>query len=218
MQMMMTKIREQLTRPTPAPFAAALAAALLCGTGCTTTKTANAQEHKAAETLVAHELEAHEAQWSELDRQTAEAEGVPSVDEAADPAPKRPDRAALTPTLAPVKRVYFEYDAFYVEAGERAELRRVARWLEENPDVQLVLEGHTDVRGDTAYNETLGKKRAEQIKARLVGMGIDAERITTISFGEYSPEVASADTEAEHQLNRRVVFDYVPVREALTAR
>lgn len=215
---MMTVIRQKLSRPTTTPFAAALAAALLCSAGCTTTRTANAQEADGAETLVEHELERHEAQWPELQEQSAEAEGIPDVDEVFEPTPKRPDRAALTPTLAPVKRVYFDYDAFYVERGERAELRRVVRWLEENPDVQLVLEGHTDVRGTTAYNETLGKKRAEQIKARLVGMGIEADRITTISFGEFAPEVSSADSEAEHQLNRRVVFDYVPVREALTAR
>jgi len=64
---------------------------------------------------------------------------------------------------------------------------RKAEWLRENPDATVTIGGHCDERGTNEYNLALGDRRAESAKAFLVDLGIDASRITTISYGEERP-------------------------------
>ena len=71
--------------------------------------------------------------------------------------------------------------------------------------MQLRLEGHADERGTVEYNLALGERRAEAARAYLIDLGIDPDRMTTISYGEERPAVQGAN-EAAWSQNRRDEF------------
>lgn len=103
--------------------------------------------------------------------------------------------------------VYFDYDRFVVRESERAVVEQHAQWLRANPQRQLRLSGHTDVRGGIEYNLALGQKRAEAVRKNLQVLGVNTDRVEAVSYGKER----LADTglsEAAHQQNRRVDFSY----------
>lgn len=84
------------------------------------------------------------------------------------------------------------------------EIRRVADFLNENPETIVEIAGHTDSMGDADYNQFLSQRRAEAVAARLTGpLGVDPERVNAIGYGEEAP-IASNDTAAGRAENRRV--------------
>ncbi len=103
------------------------------------------------------------------------------------------------------ENVYFEFDSAALDYTAQELLKQKSVWLTDNPDVNVVIEGHTDERGTNAYNLALGERRAESVKAYLTDLGIDAARMTTISYGEEKP-VAMEQTEEAWAKNRRVEF------------
>jgi peptidoglycan-associated lipoprotein len=84
-------------------------------------------------------------------------------------------------------RVYFDYDQYAVRTDGRGVLDKQAAWLGRYPQVQVRIEGNCDERGTREYNFALGARRAEAIKAYLVGHGVQPGRITTISYGKERP-------------------------------
>lgn len=98
--------------------------------------------------------------------------------------------------------IYFGYNLAVIREDARAILRRVAELLVALPGTQLEIEGHCDVRGSTEYNLHLGERRARAVLKYLVAQGVDATRLSYISYGEEKP-VALGTTEADHQRNRR---------------
>ncbi len=80
--------------------------------------------------------------------------------------------------------IYFEFDKSTLTPTAQDNLLRKAQWLRENSDTTATIEGHCDNRGTNEYNLALGDRRAESAKAFLVDLGIDASRLTTISYGE----------------------------------
>lgn len=101
--------------------------------------------------------------------------------------------------------VYFAFDDSSLDQQAQEVLREKAVWLRDNPDASVIIEGHTDERGTNAYNLALGERRAESVKNFLVNLGVDASRLTTISYGEERP-IAFGQTEAAWAQNRRVAF------------
>jgi len=102
--------------------------------------------------------------------------------------------------------VQFAYDSFQIANSEIAEIEAVGRYLAENPDVRLVLEGHCDERGSREYNMSLGEYRALAVRAHLIGVcKIDGARIQTRSYGEEQP-LDPGHNESAWRLNRRVEF------------
>ncbi|MFO7643791.1 MAG: peptidoglycan-associated lipoprotein Pal [Desulfosarcina sp.] len=101
--------------------------------------------------------------------------------------------------------VYFAFDDSSLDQQAQEVLREKAVWLRDNPDASVIIEGHTDERGTNAYNLALGERRAESVKSFLVNLGVDASRLTTISYGEERP-IAFGQTEAAWAQNRRVAF------------
>ncbi len=84
-------------------------------------------------------------------------------------------------------------------------LKDVAKSLKDN-DKKVSLSGHTDSQGPAARNKRLALGRAKSIKNELIRLGVAANRITTVSFGEESP-IADNNTAAGRQKNRRVELE-----------
>lgn len=87
--------------------------------------------------------------------------------------------------------------------GAMLSIDKLADILKQNPNEKVVVEGHTDSTGSASYNRQLSRQRAEAVRDALISRGIDQERILARGFGESFP-VASNDTEAGRQQNRRV--------------
>jgi peptidoglycan-associated lipoprotein len=96
--------------------------------------------------------------------------------------------------------VYFEFDSSQLDEAGRAKLEENAEWLKKDPARTLTIEGHTDEVGTPEYNLGLGERRAQTSRDYLLKLGIDAKRVSIITFGEEKP----AGT--EDSKNRRSVF------------
>ncbi|MDB4882604.1 MAG: OmpA/MotB domain protein [Gemmatimonadetes bacterium] len=97
----------------------------------------------------------------------------------------------------------FDYDSDVVRATARQNLSTLAASLEKYPNTDLVIVGHTDAQGTDSYNMTLSEKRAAAASSYLAAQGVARARLRSAGRGESEP-VASNDTEAERQKNRRV--------------
>ncbi|MCU0560094.1 MAG: peptidoglycan-associated lipoprotein Pal [Desulfobacterales bacterium] len=101
--------------------------------------------------------------------------------------------------------IFFGYDSSAITAEAQEVLRRKAAFLKANPAIRITIEGHCDERGTNEYNLALGEARAKSAKAFLVDLGISANRIATISYGEERPLVEGR-TEEAFAKNRRAHF------------
>ena len=101
-------------------------------------------------------------------------------------------------------RVFFDFDKAVIMAAAEKTLKRQAAWLTQYGGVTVTVEGHCDERGTREYNLALGERRANAIKNYLVALGVDANRIATISYGKERPE-ALGHNEAAWSQNRRSV-------------
>ena len=100
--------------------------------------------------------------------------------------------------------IYFETDRFNIDATDQAALAAQAQWLLKYPAKRLTVEGHADERGTREYNLALGERRANAAKNYLVSLGVDAGRITTVSYGKERPVALGSDEESWAR-NRRAV-------------
>ena len=98
--------------------------------------------------------------------------------------------------------VYFEFDKSTLDSMSQDILSRKADWMRDNQDIVVSIEGHCDERGTNEYNLALGERRAESAKAFLVDLGIEAYRISTVSYGEERP-VDTGQNEEAWAKNRR---------------
>lgn len=101
-------------------------------------------------------------------------------------------------------RVFFDFDKFNLKPKARQTLQRQAAWLKRYPSVVITVEGHCDERGTREYNLALGERRANSAKNYLVALGVNPNRIRTISYGKERPAVAGSNDAAWAQ-NRRAV-------------
>ncbi len=101
--------------------------------------------------------------------------------------------------------VYFDFDRAEVKASERVKVEEVATYLKGQANISLLVEGHCDERGTEEYNRALGERRALAIREYLVNLGVSAERVFTISYGEDKPAV-EGHTDAAWSKNRRGEF------------
>jgi outer membrane protein OmpA-like peptidoglycan-associated protein len=102
--------------------------------------------------------------------------------------------------------IYFELDSSVILAESYGLLDAVAKAMTEHPEVLVLrVEGHTDSRGEAAYNQTLSEARASAVREYLLKGGVSTDRIVSAGFGESLP-VEAAETEAAWDKNRRVEF------------
>lgn len=102
--------------------------------------------------------------------------------------------------------VYFDYNSFSLRSDALAVLDRNAGKLRQYPNTVIQIEGHCDDRGTQEYNLALGEKRALATREHLIKLGIPADRIITISYGEEMPAMQGANESAWSQ-NRRCEFN-----------
>lgn len=101
--------------------------------------------------------------------------------------------------------IYFGYDSSVVRADELVKLDEVIQIMKAEPRFKLIVEGHCDERGTEEYNRSLGERRANSVRERLINAGIDSTRVRTISYGEDKPAEFGHD-ESSWTRNRRSEF------------
>lgn len=169
-----------------------LAAAMIYGmAGCSSTKPPEKAQTGAS---------AAEASKSDNNRMAGEASGQSSsLDQL------KKGGAVGTASSSPLKDIYFEFDRYDLRGDARDVLKANADWLKQNPSATVEIEGHCDERGTAEYNLALGAKRAQSAKDYLTTLGVDAQRLSTISYGQEIP-VCSEHTEECWQKNRHDRF------------
>jgi peptidoglycan-associated lipoprotein len=118
--------------------------------------------------------------------------------------PSLPSPKEFVETAA-LRDVYFDFDRYEIRTADKGTLDENARWLKTNQSALLLIEGHADERGTNEYNLALGERRAKATRDYLVSVGIEAGRITVISYGEERP-ICSDKNEACWTKNRRAHF------------
>jgi len=101
--------------------------------------------------------------------------------------------------------VYFDFDRYAIRLDARSTLAQLARQLKSKPSQALVIEGHCDERGTSAYNLVLGERRAQAVKQFLKEQGLSMSQIRVTSYGKERP-ICTERSEACWQSNRRVHF------------
>ncbi len=104
-----------------------------------------------------------------------------------------------------VKDAFFDTDKSELRPDARDVLAADAAWLKDHPSVKFLVEGHCDERNTEEYNLALGWRRANAVKGYLTTLGVAADRISTISYGEEKP-FATCHNETCWSQNRRAHF------------
>lgn len=130
-----------------------------------------------------------------------------SVRVTVNPAP--PAAAAPEPTPSDeelfsrnVKDVFFDYDDSKISGDNQSVVSTDASFFSQHSGMKVLVEGHCDSRGSAEYNLALGESRAEAVKSALVGQGVSADRIKTVSFGKEKP-FCTEENESCWAQNRR---------------
>jgi peptidoglycan-associated lipoprotein len=153
---------------------------------------------------------------------TTTAEARPPIEEPASPETRVPpppgtagrepvETEVLTQEISELNKkgylqdAYFDYDASDLRDDARTNLSANAEWLKRYPSIQVLVEGHCDERGTSAYNLALGDRRANGARDYLESLGVASSRVRTVSYGKERPFCTDA-TEDCYQQNRRAHF------------
>jgi outer membrane protein OmpA-like peptidoglycan-associated protein len=140
---------------------------------------------------------------------TAKYEGCPIPDTDGDGINDENDRCPKVAGIAgnlgcPEMILYYKRDVATLSAEDKANLDKVVTFMNNNPDLNVMLEGHTSTLGDAKYNQTLSEKRAKISVDYLVSKGIDKSRLQSAAFGEQFP-IGDNSKEEGRALSRRTV-------------
>jgi outer membrane protein OmpA-like peptidoglycan-associated protein len=102
--------------------------------------------------------------------------------------------------------VLFDFDKDNIRSGAQSDLHKISRYLQQKPFKKVIIEGHTDSKGSDSYNLDLSQRRANQVKKWMVdNYEFEGGKFTPVGKGEKVP-VATNNTDAGRQQNRRVEF------------
>lgn len=105
-----------------------------------------------------------------------------------------------------LENIYYDYNSSDIRDDAAEELDKLVTLLKDNPDMRIELSSHTDARGDEKYNLKLSQKRAESAVEYMQNNGISESRMIPKGYGESRLIVENAESEEEHQKNRRTEF------------
>ena len=121
------------------------------------------------------------------------------------PAPARPLVPKEFAAIEALRDIHFDFDKYNIRRGDGKVLDENARWMKANASYLILIEGHADERGTSEYNLALGERRAKSTLNYLAAQGVQANRITLISYGEERPQ-CTEHNETCWTKNRRVHF------------
>lgn len=155
------------------------------------------QAMSAAERARAEAQRAREQYQAQLEQQRQQLEQARS--QLAELEPKQTERGIVL-TL---DEVLFPFNSAELQPGNERTIARLANYLQSNPDLQILIEGHTDAVGSDQYNERLSEQRAESVRQALAQHGIESDRVRSAGLGEQFPVASNQNPEGRAQ-NRRV--------------
>jgi outer membrane protein OmpA-like peptidoglycan-associated protein len=140
--------------------------------------------------------------------------GPTNADPAKNGCPDVKVKAFVTPEKIVIRdRIYFEFNKHRLLPRSFPVLKAVADLMKKFPGIKRVsVEGHTDDVGSAAFNQGLSERRAQAVVTYLLKSGVAKDRLTSTGFGKTRP-LASGDTEAAREKNRRVEFNIVDPAE-----
>ncbi|MFA0961966.1 OmpA family protein [Roseivirga sp. BDSF3-8] len=118
------------------------------------------------------------------------------------------DRIVLDRSIV-LENIYYDLDKWDIRPDAAQELDKLVNILKDNPQIRIELSSHTDARADDDYNDVLSQRRAESAVEYIINQGIEAERLRAKGYGEQRLIVKNAQTEEEHQRNRRTEFKVI---------
>jgi outer membrane protein OmpA-like peptidoglycan-associated protein len=107
-----------------------------------------------------------------------------------------------------IENIYFDYNKWNLKDESTLSLNKIVEVLNENPNMKIEINAHTDNRGRESYNNMLSNRRANAARKYLLSKGLDASRVISNGYGESQPLVdcGSKCSEAQHETNRRIEF------------
>ncbi|MFN7014482.1 MAG: OmpA family protein, partial [Bacteroidia bacterium] len=105
-----------------------------------------------------------------------------------------------------IQNIYYDFDKYDLKEESKKELDKLVTILLETPQVQIVINSHTDEQGTEEYNLKLSEKRSQSVVNYLIEKGVEANRLQSKGYGESQPLIKNAKTEEEHAKNRRTTF------------
>ena len=135
---------------------------------------------------------------------------APKEEVAPAPAPA-PKAEAAPPALAPEAlnlkglTIWFAFDDNNLSTKSKENLEKIANWMSKNTSARIQVQGHTCNLGTAEYNMALGQQRALRAKKYIEGLGVNASRVSTVSYGMEKPMVPNTN-EANRSKNRRDEF------------
>jgi outer membrane protein OmpA-like peptidoglycan-associated protein/Tol biopolymer transport system component len=111
-----------------------------------------------------------------------------------------------------LRNIFFEFDSYELKSESLIELEKLVEFMENNPDIRIRINGHTDNIGHPDYNLNLSERRVESVAEYLISAGVGNSRIEYAGFGETMP-VAANDTEEGRAENRRTEFEIIGFEE-----
>ena len=112
-----------------------------------------------------------------------------------------------------LENIYYDLDKAEIRADAAVELDKLVQILKDNPAIRIELSSHTDSRSSDAYNLDLSQRRAQSAVDYIVSQGIDPDRLVAKGYGESQLIIENAQTEEEHQVNRRTEFKVIEIQE-----
>jgi peptidoglycan-associated lipoprotein len=108
-----------------------------------------------------------------------------------------------------IPNIHYDFNQAELKPESRVELDKLARILKETPSVIVQISAHTDEKGSDDYNMKLSQRRAENVVNYLISKGADKNRMVAKGYGETQPLKKNAQTEEDHQLNRRTTLKVI---------
>ena len=102
-------------------------------------------------------------------------------------------------------RVYFPFNSDRFDESQWSTIKKEAELLGQHKGIKIIVEGHTDSIGASAYNKELGDRRARQVLVELIRAGVDSTQLIVVSAGEERPTTSNTTAQGRAE-NRRVAF------------